>query len=317
MGKTVKISPIQKTYSPSFKTMESSLAARGFARTPGTVVRLTPQREADGRYRTGLDKDALYIKSMPPEEQEIELQMIDKLLKKLKAYFGDTTNFGPRSDVWQAHSEADVKVSVVPMGNEPLILNPDGSPQNLLDFCWLRVDKRIAKSSESYQRGECPNCQYFIENEEIEAKVIYQKKKLKNDTVLKFSQMSPSKQKQFARLLGLPVTDNSTEETVYNMMDTFLGQSELISGVNKARNPINLFNEIFRLSDDTIAVKDMIEQALRFNVYREGTGGKIVEGGNTIAGSRDELTKFLMDDDNQKDWLALEAKVKNKKILSE
>lgn len=316
MGKTVKISPIQKTYSPSFKTMESSLAARGFARTPGTVVRLTPQREADGRYRTGLDKDAIYLKAYSSEEREIEFGIIDKLITKLKGHFGDTVNFGPRSDVWQPHSESDVRVSVIPIGNDPLLLNPDSSPQNLLDFCWLRVDKRIAKSSESYQRGECPNCQYFIENEEVEARVIFTKKKLVNDTIVKFSQMSPTKQKQFARLLGLPITDNSTEETVYNMMDTFLRSPEG-SGANKARNPINLFNEIFRLSDDTIGVKDMIEQALRFNVYREGAGGKIMEGGNTIAGSREELTKFLMNDDNQKDWLALEAKVKNKKILSE
>ena len=39
--------------------------------------------------------------------------------------------------------------------------------------------------------------------------------------------MTPEKKKKVARLLGLPVTDDTKEEVVYNKVDNMLKQSEV------------------------------------------------------------------------------------------
>lgn len=316
MGKTIKISPIEKSYSPSFRTMESSLGAKGMTTSPGTYKKFSPQREADGRYRTGIDKTATWIKALEPEEQEAEFQFIDRLVAKLKDYYGDKVDFGPRSKVWQPFSGEEVTVSLIPLGNEPVLLNPDINAQDLLNYCWIRVDKRIARSSESYMRGECPNCQFYVENEEIEARTQFAKNKLESKALVDFEKLTPTKQKQMARLVGLPISDNSTEESTYNMMYAFLKQKEVGIGNNKGKSPIIMFNELIRLSDDRLYAKDLVEQAIRHNIYREGQGDKIVEGNETIAGSKDDLVNQLLDENNQRQLLALEARVKNKKMIN-
>jgi hypothetical protein len=109
MGRQVKVSPIKKTYNANFKTFESSLSDKGYARSPGTKRYLMPKVEADGRYRTGLDKTAQYIKKMAPEEQKAEFEFIDKSLAILKEAYSDT-DFGPRSPVWQAFSDSKINV---------------------------------------------------------------------------------------------------------------------------------------------------------------------------------------------------------------
>jgi hypothetical protein len=45
--------------------------------------------------------------------------------------------------------------------------------------------------------------------------------------------MTPEKKKKVARMLGLAVTDNSTEELVYNAVDNVLKQTEFKSGNSK------------------------------------------------------------------------------------
>ncbi|HOV34641.1 MAG TPA: hypothetical protein PLS56_01460 [Candidatus Dojkabacteria bacterium] len=314
-GLSIKISPIEKTYPANFKTFESSLAAAGYHRAPGTNSTFIPQKEADGRYRTGLDKNAVYIKRMEEVEQKAEIALIDKLLKRLSETFGDKIDFSnPRSDVWNAFSDSDVKVSVIKLGNSSTILNPDIVPQDLLDYCWLRVDKRIAKSSESFQRGECRGCQFYIENAEAENRVLYQRKKEINKAIVAFENLTSSKQKQVARLLGLPITDDTGEEAIYNMMDTLLKKPEFEGSEFKGLSPIKVFTDIVKMSDDTLYIKDLIEQAIRYNIYRKGTGDKVLEGAMTIAASKDDLVVHLLDPANQKELLALEAKIKSKRI---
>lgn len=314
--KSIKISPISKSYPAMFKTFESSLAAGGYVRAPGTFISIAPHREADQRYLTGLDKTALYIRRMSPEQQQEEFKVIDSLLAQLADKFGQSVNFAdPRSPVWNVFSDESVKASLVKLGNGSLILNPTTDPQDLINYCWLRVHPKIAKSSEAYMRGECQTCQYYIEDAGSENKMLYQKKKEINKAISKFEGMSVSKQKQVARLLGLPISDDSTDEQIYNMIDTLLKKPEFDGTQFKGLNPVTKFNEMFTLSDDTLYAKDLIEQAIRYNIYRI-QGDKIVEGGRPIANSKEELTDFLMDDKNQKDLIALGKKIQAKALAS-
>lgn len=312
MGRAIKISPIEKQYNPGFKTLESSLAAKGFTRSPGTHRYLMPSVEADGRYRTGLDPKAQYIKALAGEEQKAELQFIAETLAKLKEEWPDT-DFSPRSKVWNPFSDHNPHVSHIPIGNETVILNPEGSTIDLLNYCWVRVCKDIAPSLERYQRGGYGECQYYLANDEAETKSLFSKKKQINKAVVTFEELTPTKQKQIARLMGLPVSDSTTPEAVYNMMDTTLKTPEFESGEYKNMSTLSVFTDFVKMTDDRLKVKDLIEQAIRHNIYRKGTGDKIVEGSETISASKEELANFLLEDEHQQDLIALETRVRQKK----
>mgnify|MGYP001564134725 CR=1 FL=1 len=312
MAKQVKISPIKKTYPANFKTFESSLSDKGYSRSPGTKRYLMPKVEADGRYRTGLDKTAQYLKKLSKEEYDAEMAFIDETFKKLKEVWHDT-DFGPRSPVWNAFSDSPIKVEYVPLSNDSFILNTEDSPLSLLTYCWMRVHPDIARSLESFERGECPECQYYLANEEAENKSLFNKKKEINKAIVTFESLSPTKGKQIARLMGLPITESTTDEAIYNLMDNTLKKPEFDSGELKGKGTLSFFNDLVKLTDERLKVKDLVEQAIRHNIYRKGLGDKIVEGNETIAATKEDLVNYLLDDSHQMELIALETRVRNKK----
>ena len=102
MGKTGKFFTIKRDYSNSsqLKTMDSGLAQKDMTRIPGTGVFKYPYKELDGKYRTGLDPDASYIKRIQdPTEKELEIERVTALKAKLEEAIGDI-DLGPRSKFW-------------------------------------------------------------------------------------------------------------------------------------------------------------------------------------------------------------------------
>ena len=67
-------------------------------RIPGTGVFKYPYKELDGKYRTGLDPDAAYIKRIhDPTEKELEIERVTELRERLEDALGDI-DLGPRSN---------------------------------------------------------------------------------------------------------------------------------------------------------------------------------------------------------------------------
>ena len=87
MGKLGKISTIKKDYNNSgLQTMQGGLAQKGLTRVPGTGVFKYPYKEIDGKYRTGLDPNAAYIRRISdPLEREMEIERVTKLKERLEA----------------------------------------------------------------------------------------------------------------------------------------------------------------------------------------------------------------------------------------
>lgn len=311
MGKTVKISPIKKAFNSNFRTMERSLAEAEYIRFPGTKRFLLPKMEADGRYRTGLDDKAPYINKMSPEAQKAELELIKDIKAKLKDIYPDT-DFGNRSKIWNAFSEERIKVEPVALSNSDVFLDLT-IPRDLLTWAWVRRHPDIAKSLEGYSKGECPDCQYYIADDDAESKALYSKKRQVNKAIADFESLTPTKQKKIARQMGLPVTDGTTEESVYNMIDGAIKKAEIESGDYKNLPSISVFNDLLELEDNVLDVKDTVEQAYRHSIYRKGPGDKVMEGTATVHPNKEALIAHLLDDKNQSDLLALQVRVKNKK----
>ena len=321
MGKTGKISTIKREYNSSqLQTMDSGLSQKGMTRIPGTGVFKYPYKELDGKYRTGLDPDATYIKRIQdPVEKELEIERVTNLKARLENELGDI-DLGPRSKFWNygLSTSTDDQTHVQPVK----LLDGDnyfdlGVPFQEIAFSWLRVHPTIASSHQAWERGEYPaDTQFYIVDDEIENAVIYKKKQLINKAIVKFDSMTPDKKRKVARLLGLPVSEDTKEEVVYNQVDNVLKQTEFKNGKYSGLNPVEVFNRFADMKEDLLHIQDLIKQAIAHSVYRVKANGKVYEGEFEIAKDEQELIKFLADDDNQDELLILEGKLKTKKLAS-
>ena len=321
MGKLGKISTLKKDYNNSqLQTMQGGLAAKGLTRIPGAGVFKYPYKELDGKYRTGLDPDASYIKRIQdPTERELEKERVTKLRQKLESELGDI-DLGPRSSFWNyglsVSNDDNLHVQPVKLMDGDNIFDLS-NPLQELQFSWLRVHPTIASSYQAWERGDYPaDTQFYVADDEIENAVLFKKKQLINKAIVKFDSMSPEKKKKVARLLGLPVTDNTTEESVYNQVDNLLKQTEFKNGKFSGLDPVKVFNQFADMKENLLNIKDLVKQALHHSIYRMKPNGKIYEGEFEVAMDEDELVKMLADDDNQDTLLTLEGKLKNKKIAA-
>jgi hypothetical protein len=321
MGKIGKISTLKKEYNNSqLQTMQGGLATKGLTRIPGTGVFKYPYKELDGQYRTGLDPHANYIRRIQdPLEQEMEIERVTELRKKLEYSLGGV-DLGPRSSFWNygLSKSTDDQMHVQPVK----LLDGDNYfdfsiPFQELAFAWLRVNPTIASSYQAWERGEFPaDTQFYVADDEIENAVIFKKKQLINKAIGKFDSMTPEKKKKVARLLGLPVTDNSKEEVVYNLVDNMLKETEFKGGKFQGLSTVEVFNRFADMKENLLHIRDLVKQAVTHSVYRVKPNGRIYEGDYEIAIDEDALIKFLADDDNQDELLTLEGKLKTKKLAS-
>lgn len=321
MAKVGKISTIKKEYSNSqIQTMQGGLASKGLTRIPGTGVFKYPYKEIDGQYRTGLDANASYIRRIQDEtEKELEIERVTDLRKKLEKDLGDI-DLGPRSKFWNyalSTSTEDTQ-HVQPVK----LLDGDNFydltiPFQELAFAWLRVHPTIASSYQSWERGEYPaETQFYVADDDIENKVVFKKKQLINKAIVKFDSMTPEKKRKVARLIGLPVTDDTVEEAVYVQVDNVLKQTEFKSGKYQGLSPIEVFNRFADMKENLLHIKDVVKQAISHSIYRMKPDGKIYEGEYEVAKDEDELVKFLANDDNQDELITIEQKLKAKKLIA-
>jgi hypothetical protein len=321
MGKIGKISTLKKEYNNSqLQTMQGGLAAKGMTRIPGTGVFKYPYKELDGQYRTGLDANAAYIRRIQdPTERELEIERVTELRAKLELALGGI-DLGPRSAFWN--------YGLSTSSNDTLHVQPvkllDGDnyfdlsqPLQELAFAWLRVHPTVASSYQAWERGEFPaDTQFYVVDDEIENAVVFKKKQLINKAIIKFDAMTPEKKRKVARLLGLPVTEDTKEEVVYNQVDNLLKQTEFKAGKYQGLSPVEVFGRYADMKENLLHIKDLVKQAIAHSVYRVKPNGKITEGELEVAKDEEDLVKFLADEDNQDELLTLEGKLKNKKLAA-
>lgn len=321
MGKIGKIATIKKEYNSSqLQTMQSNLASKGMTRIPGTGVFKFPYKELDGRYRTGLDPEANYIKRiLDPTERELEIERVTALREKLEDALGGI-DLGPRSKFWNygLSTSSDDSAHVQPVK----LLDGDNYfdlsvPLQELNFAWLRVHPTIASSYQAWERGEYPaETQFYVVDDEIENAIVFKKKQLINKAIIKFDSMSIEKKRKVARLLGLPVTDSTKEEVVYNLVDNVLKQQEFKTGSFQGLNPVEVFNRFADMKENLLHVKDIVKQAIIHSIYRVKPSGRVYEGEFEVAKDEEELIRFLVDDEHQEELITLEQKLKTKKLAA-
>lgn len=320
MNRIGKIATLRKDYSKGsgVDTMEKSLFHKNLTRIPGTAVTKFIYKEMDGKYRTGLDPDAAYIKRMKdPLSMEAEIERVKNLRKKLEDALG--VDLGPRAEFWKSSKSNRTNDTqyVAPAKLQDGVNYFDLTiPLQELTFAWLRVHPTIASSYQAYMNGDYPaDTQFYVVDDEMENEIMYKKKKLVNDAISKFNNMAISKQRKIARLLGLPITDDTKEEVVYNLVDNLLKQTEMDKGNYAGLNPVEVFSRFANMKESLVHAKDLIEQAIIHTIYRVKQNGFLYEGEFEVAKSKDDYAKHLVDESNQSELLELEGKLKMKKQL--
>lgn len=312
-----KISPIKKQYPREFRSLESSLAEKGFARNPGAFKILLPYKGINGTYYTGLDENAAYIKRLPEEEAKAEVERIREDKARLEAATG--LDLSPKSQFYNyaANLPDDRKVSPIKLGNQDKFFNME-DPMEEIAFNWARVRPDIAPSMQAIQRGEVnPSVvQYYVADDELENRITFTKKQKLNKAIGQLDSLTPDKLRQVARLMGLPVTESTKTEVAYNLVDNALKEGDFKTGEHKGRNTVTLFTELLELSESRIHVKDLVNEAIKSSIYRIKGNDRIYEGETEIASSKEALVNHLVQDKNQEELFALEKKLNINKITA-
>lgn len=312
-----KINSIKKVSASDEKSIGNTLAQKGYNRQPGAVIRLVPYKEADGRYRTGLDDKAAYIDKFPKEQQDIEREKVSTLRIKLE----DATklHLDSRDEYYsgtygEKYGTRAVAESVKLKDGEN-VFNLD-DPFQAITFAWLSVHPLIAMSYEHYRTGKSgPSVQYYVSNPEVEDKITYNENILIDKAVVELVNMTPDRMKVVGKLLGLPIADNDTEAQVYNQLTKFVKSGDIKQGENKGFRAVALFNSVVGLKEEVMAIKALIRDALILGVYRK-VNKVIFEGEGSIADDEDMLLRRLASTKGQAEYLALEKKVADKKLIA-
>lgn len=312
-----KIASIKKQYSEAFETQDSSLAKKGYTRVPGTTVYLFPYKELSGFYRTGLDENAVYIERIPDAAlREAERERVKKTREKLEKLLN--VDLGPRSEFWdfsKSNGPDDLKHVQPAKLVDGINIFDFTNPMNELTFSWLRVHPKVASSYEAWLRGDYPyDTQFYVLDDEYENVVKFNRKQEINNAVIKLENMSHSKRLKIARQLGLPMSDDTKPEAVYNAIDDLLKQTEFKSGKFAGLDPVRVFNQYADMSDNILHIKDLITQAITFSIYRKDKAGRIMKGDYVVSESEEELLKKLIDENSTEELIGLEKELKAKKI---
>ena len=282
MGKLGIVSTIKRAYTDSkIETMDSALNRKGMTRVPGTGVFKFPYKEIDGRYRTGLDEEASYIKRIQDTtERDLEIERVKALREKLELSLG--VELGPRSTFWNyalSKGSSDQRhVSSVKLMDGDNYYDLDRSYQELT-FAWLRVHPTIASSLQAWERGDFPaDTQFYVVDKQRENALLYKKKQIINKAIVKLDEMVPTRRIKVARLLGLPVIDNTPEEFVYNEIDNILKQTEFKKGKFKGLDPVRIFTQFADMNDALLHIKDLVKQSIAHSIYRVNASGRVYEG---------------------------------------
>lgn len=317
MGRIGRIVPIKKEYSKFSNSLEACLAEKGFTRFPGTTMKIEVAKQPNGEYLTGLNPNALYIKKLPKEAQDAEIKRVTALKEELEQMTNlDLSAKSPYyKDRHNSQLDQYAKAQIVKLKDEDNIYDLD-DPYQAITFAWLRVHPMIASSYQAWERGLYPsNTKFYVADDEIEAEIAYRKSKSINDAIVVLDKMSVEDRRKVARLIGRPVTDNTKEIFVYNMLDKYIksGQDDTY-GKYKGQDTVRVFTSLANLDSKLLGVRDLIEQAVRLDVYREDKDGTIKEGGQEIAKSSEDLAIDLLKTKNQDKLLALNEKVAAKRL---
>lgn len=312
---TGKISTVKRQVSDAtVNGVQHSLLQKGLNFYPGVKRRIFPNKEPDGRYRTGLDEDAAYIKRMSSkQERDIEIAKVRELKSKIEEMYGGI-DLGPRSDFYS--KMCDYKMDTVERA--PIAVLTDGDNVFNLDikeqavvYAYLRVNSEVAPSAESLLTGNYSRCSFYINDSDVESERGFKQRSKVNKAIGLLESLSNEKKKKVSRVLGLPVTDNTKESVVYNALDKYIKDSEN----PRNSNHVDMFMKYVEMKDENLMIIDTIKQCITYNILRN-SNGNIMRNDAIIAPTEQEAVKYYSNPKKQSEFMSLQDELESKKSMN-
>jgi hypothetical protein len=287
------------------RTIESSLFKNGHAFIPNTLRTFLPKVDARGAVRTGLDPDAIKVKAIfDPELRTQERERLETMKAYYESILGESLD--PTSEFFKEIKERGYALED---GDNVFDL---ANPSQAITYYWLMETGMIANSIDEIDSGKLDSSivKFYVHDEEVDAKVKFEKKRKTNEARVRLDQMSPIERSRVAKLLGLGVSFNTKSEDVYNILDDYLSKSSSQLGLD----PIETFNKTASMSSELIEVKSFVIDLTRTNIIRI-KGSIVMEGNQVWAKTVEEFELLLLDKANKEVYDAFKDKLKNKIVI--
>lgn len=288
------------------RSLEGSLFTNGYSFIPGTTKKFYPRVDSRGVIRTGLDENAIKLRSI----EDLDVQEHERSrIKKLKTYYESILDesLEPISSFYE-----EIKENGYTLEDGDNIFNME-NPREAINFYWLLETEMIANSMEDIESGKSDGAlvRFYVHDDLIESKTSFERRKRINSAIAALDKMTAVKRKKVQKLLGLGLPADSSEEEVYNALDEYLR----IPATALQSDPISAFKKITSYSEDTLAAKSLIRDLIDNNIIRV-KGSVVYEGEHVWSKSVEEFELFLTDPKNSEIYESFKDKLKNKLKLT-
>lgn len=319
MQKTAKILalPPQKS---GRRDILDALAEHNISKWGTSGVGIPPKRLPSGKYATGLDENADYIKLMAFNgDQEGALREAEIVrARRLRLEKATGYDLSPNSEYYSGCYGARFDQPGVARKiklRAKNVFNFDNADEEITFWWASQHNQLIAPSLEEYKSGDCPSTvEYYIENPEKEAAILYKEALNKTDAIEKLKNMEESRLRKTLKLCGVPISDTDLYQTVFTLGYKMLDKDKLEGGKYKGQAAITIFNRIAGLTDKVLNVQTLVKDALILRVYSE-RNNVIYEGDMIVAPTEEALVTELCKEENAIQYQSLDIKVADKRKL--
>jgi hypothetical protein len=295
------IRPYKKQVSNT-RTLEGSLAQNGYTFIPGTARKFYPRVDSRGVIRTGLDENSAKLKGiLDLKTREQEMQRVRQLKEYYESLLDESLE--PNSTFYD-----EIKENGIGLEDGDNIFNME-NPRDAVNFYWLMETEMVAPSLDAIDSGEFDGSmiRFYVFDGTVETKTTFERKKRINSAIAALDKMSAIKRKKVQKLIGLGLSNTSSEEEVYNAIDEYLRTPSSALG----QDPIENFIRITSYSEDLLDVKALIKDLVDTNIVRV-KGSVVYEGEHVWSKSVEEFELFLADPKNTVEYDSFKDKLKQK-----
>lgn len=295
------IRPYKKQVSNT-RTLEGSLAQNGYTFIPGTARKFYPRVDSRGVIRTGLDENSAKLKGiLDLKTREQEMQRVRQLKEYYESLLDESLE--PNSTFYD-----EIKENGIGLEDGDNIFNME-NPRDAVNFYWLMETEMVAPSLDAIDSGEFDGSmiRFYVFDGTVETKTTFERKKRINSAIAALDKMSAIKRKKVQKLIGLGLSNTSSEEEVYNAIDEYLRTPSSALG----QDPIENFIRITSYSEDLLDVKALIKDLVDTNIVRV-KGSVVYEGEHVWSKSVEEFELFLADPKNTVEYESFKDKLKQK-----
>lgn len=278
-------------------SLNLGLTEHGLTRFPGTRV-LIPLSKRGDRYITGIDENDPDLDNIQDDKQRSkEKEVLSKKRIRLAQELGlkpaelEATN----AEFWDKQS--------IKLGDGENYVDK-GTPQGEIQYAWLLKTGKIARNEIEAMRN--PDFEWFIEDESVEVEISFKLKKFINKASKVLDELSIEKQRKIGRLLEQPISELSTEEQAFSVLDTFIKDEKRPENSQK-------FLDTVAMNDELSEAKLLIKDAIRHGVFKKDLKTKLIRFGsdNKIESDWED---FLVDPMNQADLIAVQHRIKEERL---